>query len=117
MVLTTSLALTACGSKAAEPVALTPEAKEAVALAQAKGCLACHSTDGKPMGMGPTWKGLFGKQRDMIDGTSVIADEAYIRLSITNPTAQRLITANTAMPVIPLSDDELNKLVAYISSL
>ncbi len=116
MVVCTTAALTACATKTA-PVALSPQAEQGAAVARSKGCLVCHSTDGKPKGMGPTWKGLLGKPRDMIDGTTVIADEAYLRLSITNPAAQRLITANTAMPVVPLSDQEVNLLVAYISGL
>jgi cytochrome c oxidase subunit 2 len=29
------------------------------ALAQSKGCVACHTVDGRP-GVGPTWQGLFG---------------------------------------------------------
>ena len=67
--------------------------------------------------MGPTWKGLLGSPRTMIDGSTVIADDAYIRLSITNPTAQKLATANTVMPQISLSAEEVDALVAYISAL
>ena len=39
-------------------------------------------------GRGPTLAGLFGRQARLTTGTSVVADEVYIRESIVNPQAQ-----------------------------
>ena len=38
------------------------------------GCIGCHSLDGSD-GVGPTWKGLFGIERKLSDGSSVLVDE------------------------------------------
>jgi len=53
-------------------------------LARDQGCIACHSLDGAPS-VGPTWKGLVGKSETLIDGSSVLVDEAYLKESIVNP--------------------------------
>lgn len=47
-------------------------------------CIGCHTLDGKPS-TGPTWKGLYGAAVSLNNGTSVTADENYIRESIWNP--------------------------------
>lgn len=81
------------------------------------GCVGCHRADGA--GVGPGLSGLFGIQNQMADGSTVLADENYIRESIINPMAK--VAAGYA-PVMPasytnLSDDQLNQLIAYIKSL
>jgi len=50
-------------------------------------CSSCHSIDGSS-GTGPTWKDLFGSQRELTDGSTVTADEAYIMESIYDPQAK-----------------------------
>jgi cytochrome c oxidase subunit II len=50
------------------------------------GCDACHSFDGTTR-LGPTWLGLYGSERIFSDGTSRVADEAYLRESILEPDA------------------------------
>ncbi|MCA9310111.1 MAG: c-type cytochrome [Phycisphaerales bacterium] len=50
----------------------------------AKGCVSCHTTNGKA-GTGPTWQGLWMKERKFEDGTSAVADATYIRESILEP--------------------------------
>lgn len=86
-------------------------------LALQNGCLSCHSIDGTS-GAGPTWKGLFGKERELEDGTTVTADEAYLRESILDPSA-KVVKSYSAMPSIggPFSDEQLQALIAYIKSL
>jgi cytochrome c oxidase subunit 2 len=67
---------------------LTPEQRgEYWASAEGFGCIACHSLDGNP-GVGPTWLGLYGREETMTDGTTIVADDEYIRNSILNPNAQ-----------------------------
>ena len=53
-------------------------------LYTSKGCVACHSIDGAN-GVGPTWKALFGKEREFTDGSLEVADENYIKVSILYP--------------------------------
>jgi cytochrome c oxidase subunit 2 len=67
---------------------MTPEERGAYwASAEGFGCVACHSTDGTP-GVGPTWQGLFMREEQLTDGSTVTADEAYIEHSISEPNAQ-----------------------------
>ena len=85
-------------------------------LAQAKACVACHSTNGSA-GVGPTWKGLYQSTRELEDGTTVTADEAYLEESISDPTAK---VAQGFMPIMsatPFTDDEMSAIIAYIKSL
>ena len=85
-----------------------------------KGCAACHKTDGSSQ-IAPTWKGLWGKEEKVLKNGAAISvkvDEAYIKESIKSPT--RKITVGfekTPMPVFPLTDDEIEQIVAYIKSL
>jgi cytochrome c oxidase subunit 2 len=37
---------------------------------------------------GPTWQGIYGRTEPLDDGTTVIADDEYLRSSIINPNAQ-----------------------------
>lgn len=85
------------------------------ALAQAKGCVACHTVDGRP-GVGPTWKGLFGKTETFADGSTARVDEDYLRGFIRNPKARNVKGFAPVMPQIELSADELDALVAYIKT-
>ena len=86
------------------------------ALAQSKGCVACHTVDGGPR-VGPTWKGLYGKTETMQDGSTALVDEAYLQSFIRNPQARSVKGFAPVMPKIELSEDELAALVAYIRSL
>ncbi len=85
------------------------------ALAQSKGCVACHTVDGSA-GVGPTWKGLFGKTETLKDDTTALVDESYLRRFIRDPQARGVKGFPPIMPKIEMSDDELDALVAYIRS-
>jgi len=84
-------------------------------LAQNKGCVACHTVDGGP-GVGPTWKGLFGKTESLDDGTTAVVDEKFLRDFIRNPQARSIKGFPPVMPTIELSDEEVAALVAHIKS-
>jgi cytochrome c oxidase subunit II len=86
------------------------------AFAQSKGCIACHSIDGKP-GVGPTWKGLYGKTESMTDGSTALVDEAFLKGEIRDPQARVVKGFAPIMPKVALTDDELAAVVAYIQSL
>ena len=85
-------------------------------LAVELGCSSCHTTDGQ-RSEGPSWKGLAGSTVQLADGTSVVADEAYLRSSITDPAAQIVAGYGPGMPQQEISEADLDALVAFIQSL
>src|SRR6266568_1375397 len=84
---------------------------------QQLGCVTCHRSD--TQGRGPNLVGLFGKQVQLEDGRTVIADENYVRESILNPSAKIVSGFKPIMPVFQglVSEEQLNALIAYIKSL
>lgn len=88
-------------------------------LANERGCLSCHTTDGTPS-VGPTWKGLAGSSRPLTSGDSLVADDTYLLESIVDPAAKVVVGFDPIMPPDfrdVFSDQELNDLVGYIRSL
>jgi cytochrome c oxidase subunit II len=56
-------------------------------LVQSKGCLACHSVDGRTL-VGPTFRGAWGQMVPVVTGgqqREVLFDEEYLRRSIYEP--------------------------------
>jgi cytochrome c oxidase subunit 2 len=84
-------------------------------LAQSLGCLACHSVDGNK-GIGPTWQGLYGSTVALADGTSVKADDGYLKDSVLDPAAKIVKGYAPVMPALKPSDQELDALIAFIKS-
>lgn len=87
-------------------------------LYSAKGCNACHSVDGSQL-VGPSFKGLHGARREFADGSSVVADDSYIKDSILNPNARIVKGFVAAMPSYQgqLNEDDLAGIVEFIKSL
>lgn len=85
-------------------------------LVQNNVCSACHSINGAA-GIGPTWRGLFGEEVELEDGTAVIADEAYLTESIKDPKAKIVKGFPPTMPIFPFTDKEIEDIVAYIKTL
>lgn len=88
-------------------------------LAQQFGCLACHSTDGTVI-VGPSWKGLFGHEVELEDGTTVIADYAYLYESIRDPGAKITAGFQNLMPpniAADMTDEQIDDVIAFIESL
>jgi cytochrome c oxidase subunit 2 len=83
-----------------------------------QGCKACHSVDGSAS-IGPSWKGSWGKERKLENGSSVLFDENYVRESVNNPTAKVAAGFVPSMPTYQgkLSDKDINGIVEYIKSL
>lgn len=67
--------------------------------------------------MGPAWVGLAGSVRQLESGAEVIADRDYLRRSIVDPNADIVTGYTVRMPVVKLSDDEIDALIAYIEAL
>ena len=89
-----------------------------VKLYTSKACVTCHSIDGKP-GIGPSFKGLYGKEARFKDGPALIADDNYIRESLLNPMAK---ISKGYQPVMPsyqglLKQREIDAIIEYIKSL
>jgi cytochrome c oxidase subunit 2 len=93
-------------------------AEQGAKLAEIQGCLSCHSVDGSSL-VGPTWLGLFGSERSLEDGSTVVADDAYLRRSILEPEAQVVAGYPKIMPaaygLLPVED--IDAIVEYIKSL
>lgn len=103
--------------QAAFAAAQTPEAKGEL-LVKANGCLGCHSITGAVL-VGPTWKGLFGEEVVLSDGTTLTADAAYIIQSILQPQSQIVagFEAASPMPAYTFTEEELSYIVAYLATL
>ncbi len=89
-------------------------------LSKSLGCAACHSTDGSKI-VGPTWLNLYGSQVAFEDGTTMKADEAFLREFILNPDFK--VVKGFSKGVMPpslgksLTPEQINDLIAYIKSL
>lgn len=84
-----------------------------------RGCVGCHSTDGKVI-VGPSFKGLYGKKETLNDGTQVDVDDNYIVESIKYP--NRKVVAGFQEGQMTsydgqLSDEELADIITFIKSL
>lgn len=86
------------------------------ALHAAKGCVACHSLDGTKM-VGPSFRGLFGKEEVFEDGGKTLVDAAYLRESIREPQKHIVKGFASVMPPLPVTDEELEQLVELIQAL
>ena len=111
-------------TRATPPTATSAEGDTSVqkgkTLVAQQGCTGCHSTDGRS-GVGPTWKGLFGSTVALAGGSSVTADEVYLKESLKNPNAK--IVNGFSANVMPtrygttLSDDDIAAIAEYIKTL
>nr|WP_320134151.1 cytochrome c oxidase subunit II [uncultured Holophaga sp.] len=82
-------------------------------------CLSCHSTDGAPM-VGPTFKGLYGKEEEILDGASyrkVTVDEAHLGRAIRDPQRRPVKGYPPSMPAFNLSDQEMTDVVEAIKGM
>jgi cytochrome c oxidase subunit II len=84
---------------------------------QQLGCTNCHRFD--TQGRGPNLQGVFGRPVLLDDGSSVLADENYIRESILNPGAKVVAGFRPIMPTFQgiVSEDQVLALIAYIKSI
>lgn len=82
-------------------------------VAREVGCMACHDS-GTSTRIGPGWGGTWGDEIELEDGRVVVVDEEYLRRSITDPTADVRAGFPASMPRIPLTDEEVDQVVAYL---
>jgi cytochrome c oxidase subunit 2 len=95
---------------------------ESLAAAGAKlfaqhACNTCHRSDS--LARGPNLLGLFGRNVQLADGRTAVADETYIRESIVSPNAKMVAGFQPIMPTFQglISEEGILQLVAYVKSL
>ena len=82
-----------------------------------KACSTCHLPDGK--GRAPSMNGVYNNKVLLADGSTVVADDAYIRESILQPNAKIVAGFQPVMPTFQgqLTEEQILALTAYIKSL
>jgi cytochrome c oxidase subunit II len=80
-------------------------------------CNTCHLPDGK--GRGPSYYAVYGSHVKLADGSTVLADDNYIRESILLPNAKIVAGYQPVMPSFQglVTEDQILALTAYIKSL
>jgi cytochrome c oxidase subunit 2 len=80
-------------------------------------CNTCHRPDAQ--GRGPVLENLFGNTVALQNGTTVTADEAYVRESILTPSAKIVAGFQPIMPTFQglVSEEQLLELIEYVKSL
>jgi cytochrome c oxidase subunit II len=95
-----------------------PPAEAGARLYKARGCMSCHSVDGKA-GIGPTFKALYGTAAILKTGEKIPVDENYVRQSILDPGSQVVAGFDPVMPTYKgrIKDKEITVLIEYLKSL
>jgi cytochrome c oxidase subunit 2 len=86
-------------------------------LFQDLACVTCHKNDAGARG--PNLAGVYGRPVALFDGSTVTADETYLRESIVAPSAKVVAGYQPIMPTYQglVSEEQLLQLVAYVRSL
>ena len=84
---------------------------------QQQGCGSCHT--GTAGARGPSLAGIAGKPVHLEGGTTVLADDGYLRESIVNPQAKLALGFTPIMPTYQglLTEEQILQLIAYVKSL
>lgn len=85
-------------------------------LLEAKDCLTCHSIDGEA-GIGPTFKGMYGRKTKLSNGAIITVDDAYVRESIVSPEVKIVDGFDDVMPKPELTDQEIDEIMEYLKTL
>lgn len=82
------------------------------------GCMQCHSDDGTKK-VGPSFKGYYGKEVDIVNMGKVPMDEEYIRESILEPNAKIRLGYEPKMPSFKgqMKDEWIDFIIAYIKHM
>ena len=82
-----------------------------------KACSTCHLPDGK--GRAPSLNGVYDGQVLLADGSTITADDAYVRESILQPNAKIVAGYQPVMPSFQgqLTEEQIQALIAYVKSL
>ncbi len=114
------------GASGPEDGRLTSAASVSVTLAEqghelirSKGCVACHTESETPNALGPSLRGIWGKEQELADGSKVRVNDQFIRESLMDPNAKVAKGFNPVMPTFKglLDEAEINAVTAYIKTL
>jgi cytochrome c551/c552 len=94
----------------------SPAAERGKQVAADRGCLACHTVDGKS-NVGPTWQGIWGQQVGLDDGRTVTIDGPYVARAIREPQAEQVKGYASLMPRFSLTAQEIADITSYIEAL
>jgi cytochrome c oxidase subunit II len=98
-----------------QPAASDPTAVAGSALFVAKTCFACHTIRGNPVAVGTVGPDLTHlMSRDTIASGVLANTPENLKKWIRNPEA---VKSGSKMPVIDMTDDELNQIVTYLTTL
>jgi cytochrome c oxidase subunit II len=80
-------------------------------------CVTCHLAEGG--GRGPSLVGLFGSTVTLDNGTTVVADESYLRESILTSQAKTVAGYQQLMPTFQglVNENDVASLIEYIKSM
>ena len=78
-------------------------------------CKTCHSTDGTRI-LGPSFQGRWGTTAATSAGP-VTFDRAYVVESVHEPMAKVADTYPPVMPAMPLTDEQIDAIVAFLQTL
>jgi mono/diheme cytochrome c family protein len=111
-------ALSGCGGDArtTTEIVLSPAAERGRQVARDGGCAACHGADGGGA-TGPAWTDLYLRDVELDDGSTVLADDAYLIESITDPRVKVVEGYSVPMPDNDLDDAEVAAVIEYIKAL
>jgi cytochrome c oxidase subunit 2 len=87
-------------------------------LVSLQGCQTCHSVDGSEL-IGPSFKGIWGRDRNLADGSNVTVDENYIRESILYPGEKIAEGYQNVMTPYEgrISDEEITNIIEYLKTI
>ena len=83
-------------------------------------CQSCHAVTADPNAgqeAAPSWAGLYGSQVRLADGTTVTADDAYLKRAIEDPSAEIVAGYSPIMPENSVPPADVEKLIAEIKAL
>lgn len=77
-------------------------------------CLSCHGDPSR----GPLLDGIYGKKIELQDGSTVTADDAYLRESILNPAARVVKGYQPVMPIYSqqMNEEQVLEILAYLKA-
>ena len=118
LLLGTALGVAACGTDSTSTTMgdLPAAARLGLEEAQHAGCASCHGRDFTG-GVAPALVGLAGSTVELDDGSTVVADRAYLVESIVAPNARRVQGATLQMPAVPLSDEQVGQIVDWLLAI
>ena len=99
-----------------------PQDHPGLVMLRNTGCLACHSIDGSKL-VGPTFKGLFGSQRNEVTPSGlkkIMADTTFIRRSIYDPDAEMALGFGKSLMKSYkglVTEQDLKTIIEYLKTL